>query len=134
MQIIDGLATKYELSMQAAARRIVEETKQDCALAMSFRVQDTDRFMHPHLYCSRSFEARFRWKATGSAQQTIAHCVGAATHAPFIEPLLLADAAGRGSTIAVDPLRTPRAVLLLFRAMPTKSRRTVAGIASQTRT
>ncbi len=134
MQVIDALATKYEVSMQAAARRIVEETKQDCALAMSFRVRDSGRLMPHHLYCSQSFETRFRWKATGSANQTIAQCVGAATRAPFIEPLVLADAVGRGATIAVDAIKTPRAVLVLFRALPVKSQRTSDAVATQATT
>lgn len=69
--------------------------------------------MPHHLYCSRSFEQRFRWKATGAANAIIAQCVGAAVRSPFLEPLVVADVNGRGATLEVDPITTPRAVLVL---------------------
>jgi transcriptional regulator with XRE-family HTH domain len=122
MDVIDDLATRYAISMQATARRVVEETKQDCALAISFRVRGTGRLMPHHLYCSSSFENRFRWKATGAANAVIAQCIGAAVRSSVLEPLVVADVNGRGVTLDVDPVKTPRAVLVLFRALPTNAR------------
>jgi hypothetical protein len=72
MDVIDALATGFEISMQAAARRIVEETRQDCGLEISFRNGLYGRLMPHHLYCSRSFEQRFRWKGTACAKEATA--------------------------------------------------------------
>jgi transcriptional regulator with XRE-family HTH domain len=120
MDVIDALATRYAISMQATARRIVEETKQECALAISFRGR-SGRLMPHHLYCSSSFEQRFRWKMTGAANAMIAQSVTTAVRSPLLEPLLVADVKGRGATLEVDPIKTPRAVLVLFRALPAKA-------------
>jgi transcriptional regulator with XRE-family HTH domain/Zn-dependent peptidase ImmA (M78 family) len=121
MDVVDDLATHYAISLQATARRIVEETRQDCALAISFRVRGSGRLMPHHLYCSRSFEQRFRWKQTGAANATVAQCVVTGARAPVVEPLVLADIHGRATTIEIDAVTTPRAVLVLFRALPRTS-------------
>jgi transcriptional regulator with XRE-family HTH domain len=119
MDIIDALANRYRISMQAAARRIVEETRQECALAIAFLGSITGTLMPPHIYCSKSFEERFRWKATGSAAAVVSQCLSCT--APS-EPLLIADARGRGAPIYIDTIETPRAVLTLFRAQPSRPR------------
>lgn len=121
MDVVDDLATRYAISLQATARRIVEETKQDCALAISFRARGSGRLMPHHLYCSQSFEQRFRWKQTGAANAVVAQCVLAGARAPVAEPLVLNDLHGRATTIAIDAVTTPRAVLVLFRALPKTS-------------
>jgi transcriptional regulator with XRE-family HTH domain len=121
MDVVDALADRFAISLQAAARRIVEETKQDCALAISFRASPAAPLTPPHLYCSRSFEQRFRWKATGCASQVVAHIVGAARRTQSHEPLVTTDVGGCAAAVDVDPLSTPRAVLVLFRALPAKS-------------
>jgi transcriptional regulator with XRE-family HTH domain len=123
MELIGALADRFAISMQATARRIVEETRQDCALAISFRSAPTAPLTQPHLYCSQSFDERFRWKTTGSASRLILQAIGAACRADLLEPLLTADIHGRAATIEVDPVTTPRAVLVLFRVLPAKSRR-----------
>ncbi len=122
MDLIDDLARRFAISMQAAARRIVEETKQDCALAIAFRRSPTAPLTPPHLYCSKSFEQRFRWNATGRAKTLAIQSIAAARRAQHLEPLVVTDGNGRGATLELDPVRTPRAVLVLFRALPAKSR------------
>jgi transcriptional regulator with XRE-family HTH domain len=119
LELIDQLARRYEISMQAAARRIVEESRQACALAVSFRRSPTSMLTPHHLYCSRTFEERFCWKATASASATIVQTL--AQRGPH-EPMLTADANGRAAVIAVDRLSTPRAVFALFRMEPVKKR------------
>ncbi len=123
MDVIDGLAGRFRISMQATARRIVEETRQDCALAISFRGSATGMLMPHHLYCSDSFEKRFRWKTTGCAETLVRQSLAAAIESvEQYEPLLVTDSHGRGSALAVDAVQTPRAVLILFRALPARSR------------
>lgn len=122
MDLIGGIADRFAISMQATARRIVEETKQDCALAISFRSGWTAPLTPPHLYCSHTFEQRLRWKTTGSTSQLIVQAVRTARRAEPVEPIITVDAGGRATTIAIDPVTTPRAVLVLFRVLPAKSR------------
>ena len=119
LDLIAELARRYEISMQAAARRVVEESRQACALAVAFRGSATGMLMPHHLYCSRTFEERFRWKATQSASATIVQTL--AQRGPH-EPMLTADANTRAAIIAVNRLSTPRAVLALFRMEPVKKR------------
>jgi transcriptional regulator with XRE-family HTH domain len=118
MNLVDDLAQRYAISLQATARRIVEETRQDCALAISFRVRGSGTLMPHHLYCSRSFEQRFRWKQTGAANAVVAQCIVAGARSPAVEPVVLTDVHGRATTLTVDVVTTPRAVLALFRAVP----------------
>jgi Zn-dependent peptidase ImmA (M78 family) len=122
MDVIDSLADRYAISMQATARRIVEETKQECALAMSFRGSPTGVLMPHHLYCSQAFEQRFRWKATGCMSSLIRQSLAAASRNQALQPLIVNDIQGRAATIELDPVRTPRAVLVLFRAASTRTR------------
>jgi transcriptional regulator with XRE-family HTH domain len=119
MNVIDDLANRYAISMQATARRIVEETKQDCALAISFHGSATGVLMPHHLYCSQSFEQRFRWKMTGCASSLIKQSLATASRTDSLEPLILSDVQGHVATLELDPVRTPRAVLVLFRAVST---------------
>jgi transcriptional regulator with XRE-family HTH domain len=126
MTVIDGLAGRFEISLQATARRIVEETKQHCALTISFRSSPQSPLGRPHLYCSRSFEQRFRWKGTGRANLVIAQTVHAARRTQPLAPLITSDVEGRARIIELDLISTPRAVLLLFRALPAKPRLPVA--------
>jgi transcriptional regulator with XRE-family HTH domain len=62
--VIDGLAAKYGVSLVAAARRVAELSRRRVALVVRYR--NTAGFLGPtHLYCSPSFEKRFRWHAVG---------------------------------------------------------------------
>jgi transcriptional regulator with XRE-family HTH domain len=122
MGLIDDLAKEFAISMQATARRIVEETRQDCALAISFRKSPAGPLTPHHLYCSRSFEQRFHWKTTGCASTLIVQAIVAARRGESLEPLVTTDARGRGATVELDSVSTPRAVLVLFRAVPSKAR------------
>lgn len=117
VDLIDALADRYQISLQAAARRIVEETRQQCALAISFRGY-TGTLMPHHLYCSKTFEERYRWKATGIHNSLIPQALAGRGQ---LEPLFVTDAAGCGVVLEVSTIRTPRAVLALFRSVPAKS-------------
>lgn len=58
--LLSDLSDKYQISMQAVARRVAEETQQDAAVALKFRSRDGG--VGPfHVYCSASFEKRFGW-------------------------------------------------------------------------
>lgn len=120
--LLDQLAARFEISTQAIARRVTEESRHAVALAISYRGSVTGTLMPPHLYCSTSFEEQFRWRTTGQAQETIHHLIKATSRGQVLEPLIEADARGRLVTIEIEELKTPRAVFLLFRPTPVKSK------------
>jgi len=63
-QLIGDLSDSYQMSCQAVARRVAEESRHDIAVAMSFRAfSGQGQLMPPKLYCSPSFESRMRWRS-----------------------------------------------------------------------
>jgi hypothetical protein len=109
------LGNRFEISSQAVNRYLVEETRQTCALAVSYRCSPTGTLMPPHIYCSRSFEERFRWLATGCAIGLAQQQLQLARRGRALEPLTLPDVHDRVATLELDSLDTPRAVFVLFR-------------------
>jgi transcriptional regulator with XRE-family HTH domain len=120
--LIEQLGDEYEISMQATARRIVEESHREVALAIAYRGSVTGKLMPAHLYCSKSFEERFRWQMTGRANAMIHAWLIAAKRGEPLEPIAEADIRGRPVTLELEPLRTPQAVFLLFRPAPVRSK------------
>jgi transcriptional regulator with XRE-family HTH domain len=120
--LIERLGNRYEISMQATARRVVEESHQDVALAISYRGSATGKLMPPHLYCSKSFEQRFRWLMSGRANAIIHSSLVEAKRCQPLESIVETDMRGRMTTLEVEPLRTPQAVFLLFRPIPVRSK------------
>jgi len=117
---IDGLRNRFEISIQATARYVVEESRQAVALAIAYRGSATGRLMPPHLYSSRSFEERLRWKATGRADDVIRQQLLLATQAGSPEPLVELDVRDRPAIIELESLVTPQAVFVLLRLVPIK--------------
>lgn len=125
---IDYLGGRFQVSTHATARYVVEESKQEVALAVG-HFGMYGKVMPAHLYCSASFEERLRWKQTGAAGQLIQQLLVAAKREEELEPLLQVDARGRAATIALDSLRTRYAVFVLFRCLPVR-RRVLIGTAT----
>ncbi|MFL5961796.1 MAG: helix-turn-helix domain-containing protein [Gaiellaceae bacterium] len=120
--LLDDLGNRYEISAQATARRVIEESRQDVALAISYKGSATGKLMPAHLYCSKSFEERFRWKFTGRADISIQQLLIATRRGQSLEPLAETDMRGRVATIGMESLQTPQAVLLLFKPSAVKSK------------
>ena len=118
--LIGQLGNQFEISAQATSRYLVEETRQTCALAISYRSPATGTLMPPHIYCSRSFEERFRWLATGCATSLVQQQLQLARRGHALEPLSLPDVRDRVATLKLDSLDTPRAIFVLFRCQPQK--------------
>jgi transcriptional regulator with XRE-family HTH domain len=121
-ELVDRLGGRYEISAQATARRIVEESRQDVALAVAYRGSVTGRLMPPHLYCSKSFEERFRWQFTGRMDTTIQTCLVAAARRQPLEPITDRDMRGKVVTLEVEFFERGSAVFLLFRPLATKAK------------
>jgi Zn-dependent peptidase ImmA (M78 family) len=127
-QLIDHLSARWEISMEATARRVVEESRQEVALAIAYRGSATGKVMPAHLYCSESFEERFRWRHTGSANALIQGLIVAGSRGAPLAPIVLTDAQGRGSTLELEA-EERRALFLLVRPTPVPSlRRRLVGV------
>ena len=61
--LLSELSAKYQISMQATARRIIEETHRDAAMAIRYRGA-AGRAGPYHVYCSPTFSTRFGWTST----------------------------------------------------------------------
>ena len=64
--LVDHLGNRYEISTQAAARRVVEDSRQDVALAVAYRGSVTGKLMPAHLYCSESFRSACAGSSRGA--------------------------------------------------------------------
>ncbi|WP_166680280.1 helix-turn-helix domain-containing protein [Kribbella sp. VKM Ac-2566] len=118
--LINRVGSQFEISVQATARHVVEETHQACALAISYRGSGTGKLMPPHLYSSRSFEEGFHWQSDRAPAPLIQQHLRAAQRGDALEPITLADVRGRIATVHLDSLCTPQAVFVLFRCSPEK--------------
>ncbi len=118
--LMGQLGNRFEISMQATTRHLIEETRQTYAMAIAYRGSATGKLMPPHLYCSHSFEERFRWQTTGRAATLISRQLHLARQGSPLEPLAVPDVHDRVATLEVESLRTPQAVFVLFRCRPGK--------------
>ncbi len=89
---------------------------------IAYRGSLTGKLMPPHLYCSRPFEERFRWQATGRAAVLIHQQLLLAKQGRPLEPLAEADVRGRLATLELESLCTPQAVFVLLRCLPIKKK------------
>jgi transcriptional regulator with XRE-family HTH domain len=120
LRSVEMLSGKYGLSMVAAARRIGEESRQECAVAIAFRRGTGMPFGPPHLYRSASFVKRFGWDAASRPSQIIYR--GLTSHAiNEAEPVLVRDRAGDPVLFRIASLNLPRSVIALF--APDEARR-----------
>jgi Zn-dependent peptidase ImmA (M78 family)/transcriptional regulator with XRE-family HTH domain len=115
---LQRLHAKYQLSLQAAARRIAEESKQSIAVALAHKAWSGEgQLMPARLYCSAGFEAQLRWAASAppDAVQDAASLTraGAALH-----PLTTLDATGRPIVLNAEGLDTRYATIVLFWPQP----------------
>jgi transcriptional regulator with XRE-family HTH domain len=113
--LMEGLSDRYEISLQATFRRVVEESKHECALVISYTGSITGKLMPPHLYCSRAFEQRFRWLATGGGTEVIQNQLRNLSSGETAEPIVETDIHGKPHPMSVSYRRTPQAAFVLFR-------------------
>jgi transcriptional regulator with XRE-family HTH domain/Zn-dependent peptidase ImmA (M78 family) len=118
--LINGLAGRFAISLQATARRVTEESKQEIALAICYKGRTTGKLMAPHMYCSKSFDERFRWQAAGRGQITVRSLINIARIDQIPEQILEPDVRGQLTTMGVEQIQTPQAVFLLFRPLLAK--------------
>lgn len=112
IDLLSDLSSQFEISLQAAARRIIEETKQQATLAVRFR-GSSGRLGPYHHYCSKPFTERFGWHVTGlpaEATSALRRAIGNGGS----ESMLTPDRSGALVSLTVEAVNTPRAILALM--------------------
>jgi transcriptional regulator with XRE-family HTH domain len=120
LDLVGRLANRYQLSLQAAARRVVEESQKPVALAIAFRNERTCAIGPPHYYSSAAFENQLHWHATSAARRHSKEAVTATIKGQILTPLLLAE---EGCVVHRESLDSQHAILVLFRPLTTSTRR-----------
>ncbi|MBA2610140.1 MAG: helix-turn-helix domain-containing protein [Actinobacteria bacterium] len=116
MSIVSTLSNKYQISLQATARRITEETRKDAALAIRFRGR-SGAIGPYHVYCSPTFQARFGWAVVplpADAKLAAREASRAGEAASFYA----IDLSATFVEVATETLETPYAFIALFTPVP----------------
>lgn len=114
---LSRLGDSYGISRQATARRLAEESRQACAVAIAHRAWGGEGSrMPPRVYCSQSFEQRFRWRAGNKPTDDIAAAVRAVACGLAPVPFAAADTAGRLVNMVPEGLDARYAVIVIFAA------------------
>ena len=111
------VTTQFSISRQAGARRVVEETKQDLAIAIAWRANHGRGPLYLpscKVLTSATFERRFRWRATGMPVDEIIGALRAIEATGAAEPFVCSDSAERDSAISVDGFDAHFAVIAMF--------------------
>jgi transcriptional regulator with XRE-family HTH domain len=114
---ISSVSSKYNVSLQATARRVVEESRQECALIVVPRAHRRDGRLLPQytrLYWSASFNARFQWAAGRLPTAGVKDLITPADVSVDSPPFLVIDAGDQLVELQVGRKDTPQALLILL--------------------
>lgn len=112
VSLVSSLSARYEISLQATARRITEETRKDAAMAIRFRGRGGGVGPY-HVYCSKTFEARFGWAAAilpAEARAAARESAASYSAANF----LVSDLSATFIEMTAETVTTPYAQISLF--------------------
>lgn len=116
VSLVSSLSGKYEISLQATARRITEESRKAAAMTIRFRGRGGGVGPY-HVYCSRTFEARFGWAATRPPTEARSAAREAAeTSCPT--GFVVSDLSASFVEMAVETVTTPYAQISLYSPVP----------------
>jgi transcriptional regulator with XRE-family HTH domain len=114
---ISRLSHQMDLSHQATARRVGEESRQDCSIALAFRGRNgqgplqVDRF---RFWASSSFEGRFGWSRGQLPGAAIREALSATARNEATPPITLFDGHGRPVEVRVEGMDALYSVFVLF--------------------
>jgi transcriptional regulator with XRE-family HTH domain len=111
--LISRISSKYGISLQATARRVVEETRKTAAVAIRFRGRG-GRLGPFHVYCSSTFEKRFGWHLGALPSEARYGAREAAQSAEGVTSFLLPDLSSRFTEVRVEAVDTAHAVIALY--------------------
>lgn len=106
---LEDASVRFGISLQAAARYIGEESRQECCTLIYFR--GGDKLMAPHLYASASFEARFRWVGGRCPRADVAVALREAAVAYAPRFILHSDVKDQAQELRCEAISTPRALI-----------------------
>jgi len=118
---IELLARQYGISMQAAARRLAEESRHPCAIALAYRSNRgagpllVDRFK---LWTSASFEDRMGWHSRGAPRDQLEGALRLAATGAHTTPQQHVDVDGRPLEVACTGMDVHFAVFVLLTCPP----------------
>lgn len=116
MSLIAELSVRYEISIVATVRRVVEETCKQAALVIRFYANG--RTGPNHTYCSKRFAERFGWNVTGAPLVAKEFCDAALKNGSIV-PFTCIDRSGNLSGLQVESSETAYALIALFTASST---------------
>lgn len=121
MDLISRLSSKYGISLQATARRVIEETRKDAAVAIRFRGRQGG--VGPfHVYCSPTFEKRFGWHLAALPTEARLGARDAARSDDGVATFLVSDLSSGFTEMMVDVMNTAYAVIALYTPVAKASR------------
>jgi transcriptional regulator with XRE-family HTH domain len=108
---------QFQVSQQAGARRIVEETEQAFAIAIAWRAHSGRGSLYLDGYkvwTSAGFERRYRWRTLGHPSDQIKAVLNSVAAGELPTPFIAADTASAQTTIAVDGFDAHYAVMAML--------------------
>lgn len=115
--LLSQLSSKYQISMQAISRYVVEQTRRDAALALRFR-GPTGALGPRHVYSSAVFEAQFGWSAARVVPLNARIAAGDAQRTGEIKTFPVTDLSGALVEVAVEVANTPHALIAVYTPTP----------------
>lgn len=111
-ELLSLLSAKFQISLHATARRVVEETRQQAGLAIRFR-SPSGHVGPYHFYSSVAFATRFAWSPSSMPTEAKVAAREAATGFG-VSTFHATDLASRFAEVRAETIDTPRALLVLF--------------------
>jgi transcriptional regulator with XRE-family HTH domain len=109
--VVTSLASTAQISLQATARRLAEESDKPCAAVVIYQHGP------PHIYTSESFEREFRWKSGLATPPDLISTLRQSGSA-LSAPLVCLNAYDRSIELRCEALSTPRALIGLVARDP----------------
>lgn len=108
--IVSSLASSAQISLQATARRLAEDSHKPCAAVVLYQSGA------PHIYTSATFEQEFRWKSGQAAPSELVPVLRSAVLSSA--PLVCLNANDKPVELRCETLSTPYALIGLVARDP----------------
>lgn len=115
VRLLQRLSVETEISLQATARHICEESRRMRCAVISHRGSQTGKLMPRHLYPSAAFEARFRWSNGRVPDEELTSALHQAALTGEAVSLNATDIRDRAIELRCEALDTPYARIGLVR-------------------
>ena len=111
--LLSELSSKYQISLQATSRYVVEETRRSAALGLRFR-SSTGNVGPLHIYCSATFEAKFGWSSGQVLPAAALRAMGEARRAGEPIAFQVPDLSRALVEMGVEVVDTPHALIAMY--------------------